>query len=87
MKAVKSYLTATLIFLANMFVCLPASAQHKGSRDFTIHYRFDRIDIDSSYMDNAATIDTIRFYLTRSEHIDSITVYAWASPEGGYQHD
>ena len=87
MKAVKSYLTATLIFLANMFVSLPVSAQHKGSRDFTIHYRFDRIDIDSSYMDNAATIDTIRFYLTRSEHIDSITVYAWASPEGGYQHN
>lgn len=54
---------------------------------FAIHYRFDRVDVDSSYMDNAAAIDTIRFCLTHSVHIDSITVYAWASPEGGYPHN
>ena len=52
-------------------------------------YTMDGGDIgDLEYENfNAATIDTIRFYLTNSAHIDSITVYAWASPEGGYPHN
>ena len=76
-----------LIFAMGMIVCTTAFSQPKERREFAIHYRFDRIDVDSSYMDNAAAIDTIRFCLTHSVHIDSITVYAWASPEGGYPHN
>lgn len=76
-----------LIFAMGMIVCTTAFSQPKEKREFAIHYRFDRIDVDSSYMDNAAAIDTIRFCLTHSVHIDSITVYAWASPEGGYPHN
>ena len=87
MASFKSYLFAACIFILNLFACPTAGAQPRERREFAIHYRFDKIDVDSAYLDNAATIDTIRFYLTNSAHIDSITVYAWASPEGGYPHN
>ena len=83
----KTYLFTVFAILANLAACLTAGAQPRERREFAIHYRFDKIDVDSAYLDNAATIDTIRFYLTNSAHIDSITVYAWASPEGGYPHN
>lgn len=87
MTNLKIYLISAFVLLSNVFACSTAKAQPKERREFAIHYRFDRIDVDSSYMDNAAAIDTIRFCLTHSIHIDSITVYAWASPEGGYPHN
>ena len=83
----KTYLFTVFAILASLAACLTAGAQPRERREFAIHYRFDRVDVDSSYMDNAAAIDTIRFCLTHSVHIDSITVYAWASPEGGYPHN
>ena len=87
MTNLKIYLISAFVLLSNVFACSTAKAQPKERREFAIHYRFDRVDVDSSYMDNAAVIDTIRFCLTHSVHIDSITVYAWASPEGGYPHN
>ena len=87
MTNLKIYLISAFVLLSNVLICSTAKAQPKERREFAIHYRFDRIDVDSSYMDNAAAIDTIRFCLTHSVHIDSITVYAWASPEGGYPHN
>ena len=87
MANLKTYLFTVFAILASLAACPTAKAQPKERREFAIHYRFDRIDVDSSYMDNAAAIDTIRFCLTHSVHIDSITVYAWASPEGGYPHN
>ena len=87
MTSLRFYLISAFVLLSNVLVCSTAKAQPKERREFAIHYRFDRIDVDSSYMDNAAAIDTIRFCLTHSVHIDSITVYAWASPEGGYPHN
>ena len=87
MTNLKIYLISAFVLLSNVLVCSTAKAQPKERREFAIHYRFDRIDVDSSYMDNAAAIDTIRFCLTHSVHIDSITVCAWAPPEGGYPHN
>ena len=87
MTNLKIYLISAFVLLSNVFACSTAKAQPKERREFAIHYRFDRIDVDSSYMNNAAAIDTIRFCLTHSVHIDSITVYAWSSPEGGYPHN
>lgn len=87
MANLRLYLISAFVLLLNVLICSTAKAQPKERREFAIHYRFDRIDVDSSYMDNAAAIDTIRFCLTHSVHIDSITVYAWASPEGGYPHN
>ena len=87
MTSLRFYLISAFVLLSNVLACSTAKAQPKERREFAIHYRFDRIDVDSSYMDNAAAIDTIRFCLTHSVHIDSITLYAWASPEGGYPHN
>lgn len=87
MANLKTYLFTVFAILASLAACLTAGAQPRERREFAIHYRFDRVDVDSAYLDNAAAIDTIRFCLTHSVHIDSITVYAWASPEGGYPHN
>ena len=87
MTNLRFFLISAFVLLSSVSVCSTAKAQPKERREFAIHYRFDRIDIDSTYLDNAATIDTIRFFLTHSEHIDSITIYAWASPEGDYPHN
>ena len=87
MANLRLYLISAFVLLSNVLVCSTAKAQPKERREFAIHYRFDRIDVDSSCMDNAAAIDTIRFCLTHSVHIDSITVYAWASLEGDYPHN
>lgn len=54
---------------------------------FSIYYMFDRIDIDTTYLDNRRQIGHIREYLYNSPRIDSITIYAWASPEGAYHHN
>lgn len=54
---------------------------------FAIYYRFDKIDIDTAYLDNPRQIEHIINYLQKSERIDSITIYAWASPEGAYHHN
>lgn len=54
---------------------------------FAIYYRFDRTDIDTSYLDNPQQIRHILNYLEKSQRIDSITIYAWASPEGTYHHN
>ena len=57
------------------------------SESFALYYWRDRIDIDEEYLDNRAQIEHIRDYLARSPHIDSITIYAYASPEGVYEHN
>ncbi len=56
-------------------------------QEFRLYYRCDEIAIDSSYLDNTLQMDTIIRYLARSPRIDSITVYAYASPEGGFRRN
>lgn len=84
---------AILISIA-FFFWVPVNAQAEmdfnfsGTKEeFTIHYRFDKIDVDPDYLDNGKSIARIRYYLNNAQHVDSITVYAWASPEGGYPHN
>ncbi|MDE6857837.1 MAG: DUF3575 domain-containing protein, partial [Alistipes sp.] len=64
-----------------------ASSGTSIAESFAIYYWRDRIDIDEDYLDNRAQTDHIREYLARSPHIDSIMVYAYASPEGVYEHN
>lgn len=59
------------------------SVEHR----FRLVYWQDGIDIDETYLDNQNQIDHIRRYLAQSPRIDSITVYAWASPEGVYERN
>lgn len=54
---------------------------------FAIHYRWDEIEIDTSYLDNARQMEHILHYLESSPRIDSITIYSWASPEGPLKHN
>ena len=52
--------------------------------NLVIWYRFNNADIDLNYRTNKETIGYIRNQLLNSGRIDSINVYAWASPEGNY---
>lgn len=51
---------------------------------YILYYYCDRIDIDERYLDNNFQIMRIKEVLRRSTRIDSITIYAYASPEGPY---
>lgn len=51
---------------------------------FSIYYKVDSIDINPTYLENKKNIAHILDYLQLSPRIDSITIYAWASPEGPY---
>jgi len=54
---------------------------------FSIYYKVDSIDINPRYLDNRRQIEHILHYLDNSPRIDSITIYAWASPEGPYRYN
>lgn len=54
---------------------------------FALYYWHDHIDLDENYLDNARQMTRIKRYLAQSPHIDSITVYAYASPEGSYERN
>ncbi|MBO5865247.1 MAG: DUF3575 domain-containing protein [Bacteroidaceae bacterium] len=49
---------------------------------YILYYYCDRIDIDENYLDNDYQIMRIKDVLRRASRIDSITIYAYASPEG-----
>ena len=57
------------------------------SESFYIYYKVDSTDINPTYLQNKENIAHIRNYLKNSPRIDSITIYAWASPEGGYRRN
>ena len=52
--------------------------------NFAIWYKVDSIDINPDYLDNRRQMDHIIHYLETSPRIDSITIFAWSSPEGRY---
>ena len=54
---------------------------------FALYYWRNRIDLDANYLDNAWQMQRIERYLADSPRIDSITIYAYASPEGVYEHN
>jgi hypothetical protein len=83
------------IFLVTLLVLtvlasLPAYSQsHTETRDssklekFILHYRVNETELDDEYMDNKMQLHKIRHYFANSPRIDSVTIYSWASPEGG----
>jgi len=50
---------------------------------FILHYRVNETELDETYMSNREQLHKIRHYFTHSPRIDSVTIYSWASPEGG----
>ena len=55
--------------------------------NFAIWYKVDSIDINPTYLDNKRQMEHIIHYLENSPRIDSITIYAWSSPEGRYSRN
>ena len=69
-----------------------AAAADQGAVQMTtdtyqLLYRLDEVSIDRSYLSNKDNIAKIVDHLQRSERIDSIAIYAYASPEGVYEHN
>ena len=82
-----------IIIIAIFLLPIPTSVAKEVRTDstvterFAIYYRFDKTDIQESYLDNPGQFERIIRYLNESPRIDSITIYSWASPEGAYRHN
>lgn len=82
-----------LVFLIQLCLVFGLRAEdeaisvYQKQESYSIFYRFDKTDIDIDYLSNRETVARIRYYLDNAVRIDSITVYSWASPEGGYPHN
>lgn len=69
-------------------ICLCYQGHAYGMMDsvnsdrYALYYYCDRIDLQEDYLDNAMQMARIRDILARSPRIDSIAIYAYASPEG-----
>lgn len=64
----------------SMFAGLPADSTRNDT--YSLYYYRDRIDLQEDYLDNALQMFRIREFLNSSSRIDSIVIYAYASPEG-----
>ena len=71
----------------NIFDSIPEKKDTSITEKFSIYYRFDESEFDQTYLTNSETAAHIKNYLINSPRIDSITIYAWASPEGAYLHN
>lgn len=76
----------TLFISLLLFLCLcyqgHAQTDNVNSDSYALYYYCDRIDLQEDYLDNALQMARIRDILARSPRIDSIAIYAYASPEG-----
>ena len=61
---------------------VPAAEDTVTTESYLLYYSHDDIEIDSTYLDNAQHINRIKRIFERSPRVDSITIYAYASPEG-----
>lgn len=69
---------------------LPGEAYANAPRDtlvFKMVYRCDVDTLEFSYLDNARVLADIDEYLGSSPKIDSVSIIAFASPEGPYKHN
>ena len=77
------YLNILILFFC-CSLCLHAAITADSTRNdtYSLYYYRDRIDLQEDYLDNALQMFRIREFLTHSSRIDSIVIYAYASPEG-----
>lgn len=74
--------------ILSLFSAVAASAQ-TNSVPITIHYRWDRSELERGYLtngENLARLDSV-LKLAAAEHIDTIRIVAYASPEGGEEYN
>lgn len=78
--------TLFVFFFSVICLCYPCHAHgvtdSVNSDRYALYYYCDRIDLQEDYLDNALQMARIRDILARSPRIDSIAIYAYASPEG-----
>lgn len=78
--------TLFVFFFSVICLCYQGHAYGKmdsvNSDRYALYYYCDRIDLQEDYLDNAMQMARIRDILARSPRIDSIAIYAYASPEG-----
>ena len=78
--------TLFVFFFSVICLCYQGHAYGKmdsvNSDRYALYYYCDRIDLQEDYLDNALQMMRIRDILSKSPHIDSIAIYAYASPEG-----
>ena len=55
--------------------------------EFTFYFRRNKTDIDLDYLWNREQGEDLQGLLERNVGIDSIAIFAWASPEGDYRHN
>lgn len=65
--------------------CTAERTAHRQT--YRLYYRWDEIAVDTAYLDNGRNIEEIVRGLQESTHIDSIAVYAYASPEGVFERN
>lgn len=75
-----------VFFFSVICLCYQGHAYGKtdsvNSDRYALYYYCDRIDLQEDYLENALQMARIRDILARSPRIDSIAIYAYASPEG-----
>lgn len=59
----------------------------KFIEEYEIFFRFNKTNVDLSYLTNSKNVASIRHYLANSHRVDSITIYSFASPEGRQKHN
>ena len=57
------------------------------SEEFTLYFRRNKTNIDPDYLWNRSQEEDICAILSRQHLPDSAFIYAWASPEGHYEHN
>ena len=59
----------------------------KFHEELTLYFRRNKTDLDEGYLWNPAQTKLIRDFFKRDIRIDTVTIYAFASPEGHYEHN
>ena len=61
----------------------------EGDKHGTLHFRWNKYNYEDDYLNNAEAADKLRKLIDDigREHIDSVVVTAYASPEGAYEHN
>ncbi len=75
------------VFLAALFCTMMSFAQERVEKSYTLYYRVNKSDFDSTYMDNARILQTMRDDMhailgEEGVRLDSLYIYALSSPEG-----
>lgn len=89
MKLMKSFILFCSMLCAAI---LPCKAQEvpdtiQAEEEYYLYYYRDGIDIKENYLNNAELIKRIKKVLSLSPCIDSVKIYAYASPEGPFKRN